>query len=129
MKSLTALSNPYRYVEGLETLARDRIRLPEARRGGGGRKRKSGPVSKTETVVTIKELHAFVKAIGELKAKNREDVILFRGQKDSIHPLLPKIGRPGAVKGQNQSDLAEREKLMFESFKRFSLPYLKANPQ
>jgi FRG domain-containing protein len=56
-------------------------------------------------------------------------VILFRGQAESDKPLVPKIGRQGALKGIGQSDLPNVERRFFKLFKDMSVPFLIPKPE
>src|SRR5207245_9980861 len=78
----------------------------------------------------VNQIEEFVAIVADLKSKNSQDLILFRGQRDSGKPLVPKIGRPEAnLKGKNQFDLGNIEQRIFEAFQRLSLPSLHMRPE
>lgn len=106
---------------------------PQMRRGGGKRRRQGREISSANNTTRTHEavsIAGYTELISRLKAKNNQDLILFRGHQDCAWPLLPKVGRPGTrLKGGKQSDLASVEERLFDNFKRFALPFLHVKPE
>jgi hypothetical protein len=108
-------------------------RIPQARRGGSRRAQINKPNLDSENkskCVVVKNLHEFVEEITKVKSNNNQDLILFRGQRESDKKLVPKIGRKETrLKRENQSDLPEIEERFLELFKRLSLPFIETKPE
>lgn len=114
-----------------------RPRELQMRRGGSGRKKQSIASSQSGHHQTngiprkvIRSVAEYVKEIAELKSKNSQDLILFRGQRDCDKPLVPKIGRGETrLKGRNQAQLGKVEKHLLDLFKQLSVPFLHSKPE
>jgi hypothetical protein len=85
----------------------------------------SAESSEAPTISTVADFITRVRAIKEKQEQlgNKAD-LLFRGQPED-KTLLPRLGRPP----NTIRNLQNREKLIFEEFKRTSLPFLELTPK
>jgi len=129
---LTTQSHPSRHRPNLCPDNTFRVRK-EAFCRRRGRKRHVAPDANIHSVDTCRAIVVnciadFVAQVAKFQANNNRDLILFRGQREDW-PLVPKIGRSGAVKGRNQSELGATERRMFDAFQQMSLPFLASEPR
>jgi hypothetical protein len=107
--------------------------IPQSRRGGSHRAQKNKPNFDSKNQLkcdVVTNLHEFVEKITKVKSNNNQDLILFRGQRESDKKLVPKIGRKETrLKGENRSELPEIEERFLELFKRLSLPFIETKPE